>query len=136
MSGPSKVGVNFLNICIGSLIILVGSVIVGGEQGPLIVGLTIICTAGVSLVIWIPLAWVLGKITMSLLKPFYIDRRPEAPHIASTEEKSQTVLNSYLQRVLDSGQDVEEAVILLMSNGWEENTIRDAISAMTTAGNG
>lgn len=132
MSGSSRRVFTFVNIFIGIVIELVGSVIFGGEQGPYIIALTVICTAGVSLVIWIPLAAVLGWIVTSL----FADKKLEAPHIASTEEKSQVVLVSYLQRVLDSGIDIEEAVNLLKSNGWKENNIRDALLTIDAASQG
>ncbi len=151
-SEGKRILVKILRILLGMLRILVGMLItngflflLGGEEGLFyVVGLSIFCTLGVALVGWIPLWWIVGRVTleiiMSLLrlllpslrvgeKEVGTSTRPKATEeVTPPPQPSRDILAiaKYLAQVAAGRMEMNEAVEALGAEGWSGEQIREA----------
>jgi hypothetical protein len=124
------------NIVIGvpiSFLILSG--FVGGFSDALAgMALSIICTAGVSLVIWIPIWYLLGFIAISCFEMAIGGTHPERR--PSTEVRTQTprdleVVTNYLRLAESSNLSQVEITVRLEEAGWSRAIIDEARRQLT-----
>lgn len=126
---------------IGIVEILVGSLLIGQGSGYQILMLSIICTAGISLVVWLPLAWLFGTLTISVL------RLPPTPEISSVEAarppaiprqavSARTRLDPYVAQKRAEGDTVDALRKRLRKAGWDEATVEEALQQGVGEGQG
>ena len=127
----------FPNIAIGLVLeallmtLLVGNGPPGMEPwGLYIFFLSIICTAGVSLVMWVPLAAGLGFIVTGLFREKKL-KVPQRPNLAARRRE---VLRQYIEQADRRGMERDNTISLLGKNGWKEPEIESALA--TIAGSG
>lgn len=91
--------------------------------------MSVICTAGLGLLIWLPLCWFLGEVTLWLLGlvTSLVGRGPTAPGRENARlqpsNKSLTNLASYVQRMREAGVPNEPLRERLRRAGWDDPTI-------------
>jgi len=78
--------------------------------------LSIVCTLGISLVVWIPLAFFIGTWVCMLLG---IEKK-------GSVSKEQQALRDYVSRAKNSGLSSEEIKKALKDKGWSEDEITAA----------
>jgi membrane protein implicated in regulation of membrane protease activity len=89
--------------------------------------LSIICTAGVSLVIWVPLSYLLGLLLVNVFELIF-RRTLEVPQRPNLAARRKEVLRQFLQEACRQGMERDTATTLLRSNGWAESDIAWAFS--------
>jgi hypothetical protein len=103
----------------------------GGPWGGLVVFFaSIICTAGVSLVIWVPLAAGLGFMVTSLFR----EKKLEIPQRPNLAARRREVLRQYIEQAFLRGMKRDNAISLLRKNGWKESEIERALATIAGAG--
>lgn len=75
--------------------------------------LSIVCTLGISLVVWVPLAFFIGTLVCML---FGIEKN-------GSVSKEQQALRDYVIRAKNSGLSSEEIKKALKDKGWSEDEI-------------
>lgn len=98
---------------VGFLILLAAFYICGGLQFFI---MSIVCTAGVSLVVWIPCAFVIGVLIF-----VWLGIEEKTPL-----SKEQRALRDYVSRAKNSGLSSEEIKKALKDKGWSEDEITAA----------
>ena len=100
--------------------------------------LSIACTAGISLVIWIPVWWVLGRITIAVVKLSVelfggTSVKQSAPSSTTARSNSQRMLclAAYIRQAQATGMDAGECTRLLQLNGWKATEIEMARENIT-----
>lgn len=78
--------------------------------------LSIVCTLGISLVVWIPLAFFIGTLVCML---FGIEKK-------GSVSKEQQALRDYVSRAKNIGLSSEEIKKALKEKGWSEDEITAA----------
>lgn len=89
--------------------------------------ISIICTAGVSLLIWFPLAFVIGSIILKLIQLF-TEKKENAPKVKGQISKNQQALANYIHREREDGFNDEQILSLLKGQGWTEGEIKEALN--------
>ncbi|MGK7926227.1 MAG: hypothetical protein AB4290_13455 [Spirulina sp.] len=92
-----------------------------------ILALSIICTAGVSLVIWIPLWWLVGWITLAIYRAI-AKSAPATPReaIATTHDINQQALLNYMKLAKSKGYSDSQISSRLRVEGWKDSEIEAA----------
>jgi hypothetical protein len=120
----------FVRTFIGALII--GFVCMVNQSAAGIVICSTILTCGLALIVWIPLAYVLGMLctcwwqvsteadtpTDTALKPQYIAREPQ-----TEEDRAKIATRDYIRKQLDRGASRSEITGYLQHAGWSEEFI-------------
>jgi len=93
---------------------------------------SIICTAGISLVVWLPVWWVLGAITLSLLErnganAIEILKTPRLGHV------SQAVIKFIQKEIAHGALSRDEINNRLLEMGWSDDTIKQANQIVDSA---
>ena len=126
----------FPNIAIGLVLeallmmLLVGRGLPDLGRGPwgglYIFFFSIICTGGVSLVIWVPLAAGLGFMVTSLFRKKKLEV-PQRPNLAARKKE---VLRQYIEQADSRGMERDNAISLLRKNGWKQSEIKGALATI------
>jgi hypothetical protein len=116
---PVGIPVTFLG-----LILIAGSV----ESAVQIVLVSIICTAGVGLLFWIPLCWAVGGVTVALatLVMKLYEGRYEASPEHPLQNRNEHALTAYIRRMQDRGRSDDEIVAHLLKSGWSVSEVEKA----------
>lgn len=109
-------------------------VLAGGvEQGFMLLFLSIVCTAGIGLVVWIPVWWVVGSLTLAIVSQFMsnTENKPRArgiaaPFLGQLGLQSDMALMAYIRKATATGMDAEEMTRRLQLNGWPMGEIEIA----------
>lgn len=137
----------FGRVGVGMLVSLPITCIVAGgvNDGFMLLLASIICTAGIGLVVWIPAWWLLGWGTHALLTLLIAAPKTAEQPVGQTEQyltpgthhkQHATVevlalevlaLRAYIKRTMEDGMEVEEMRRRLLSNGWESDEIERAL---------
>jgi hypothetical protein len=104
----------FQKTVVGFLVLFVGLYIYNGF---LFFFFSIICTLGISLVVWVPLAFFIG----SLVLPFFDSVEEKSPI-----SREQRALRDYISRAKNYGLNSEEIKKALQDKGWSEDEIAAA----------
>lgn len=123
-----RVGVGFL------VSIPITTIIAGGVDNAFgLVFISIICTAGIGLVFWIPVWWIAGWLTLGVLvatiKRILGDSNDETTPVPARRERPSTAylaLTAYIGKAMASGMDVDEMRRRLQQNGWQTADIESA----------
>ena len=88
--------------------------------------MSIVCTAGISLVVLLPAFWVVGFLTLELVRLFGKRGREdtEAPAKRAPVDRQVTAVVAYMRKALAYGIDREEIARRLAGNGWTEAMIQ------------
>lgn len=136
----------FINFFVGVITLIIGAFLFGvftgedGLQGLLMVAFfSIVCTYGVTLVIWIPAMVLLGTITTSIIRFIFKIKPPQTPDIKgqSTEKGSSKPLSNnelaiigYIVSSRNAGtiDDMTIRLNLRRSGGWSDAEIDTAFN--------
>ena len=121
----ARLGLGFL-ISIPVTVILTGGV----ENAFSLLLLSIVCTAGIGLVFWIPLWWFVGKLALDVVWKTAMGKTDQKPASAGnqTDFSSRNIgaLKAYVAKAITSGMEVDEMTRLLQQNGWQQAEIESA----------
>ena len=107
---------NPLDFLVGFIVLYVLMAIFTGPDGAVfILWYSILCTAGTSLVIWIPLAYVIGKLVRSIYKRDWTSTIPQRPNLAANRHEA---LQKYVEEASGRGVSQLDITALLTKNGW------------------
>lgn len=90
---------------------------------------SIVCTLGVSLILWIPIWWIVGSITILVaprLGNTLNEARPEANNQLVTAQRAspaQRAIAQYIKKAENSGLSDQAIDNRLVANGWSEDEI-------------
>ncbi|MFN0199658.1 MAG: hypothetical protein ACKVT0_23130 [Planctomycetaceae bacterium] len=104
--------------------------------------LSIICTAGIGLIFWLPVMWVVGTLTLMVYEAAaqaYRDRSGTSsqPQTSTQRGKAQRkpsdikALADYLKKFQTYG-DIQDAIKRLRLQGWSDKQIEQAIELADT----
>ena len=88
---------------------------------------TVVCTAGITLLLWLPAFWLIGFIILSLYDIF-----ASGNTVASQEEKvnapdkNQMVFIQYIQKERTAGVNDQQIALALKDAGWTDSDIQAA----------
>lgn len=122
-----RVGLGLL-ISIPITTIIVGSI----EDACGMFLLSIICTAGIGLVFWIPVWWITGWLTLVLLSAavdIFAPDSSQGRQLSTPHEGTSTAyqaLCAYICRAMASGMEVDEMRHRLQQHGWPPADIETA----------
>ena len=129
----------FLQLIVGFCICTaVTCVMTGGlEEGFSLMLISIVCTAGVGLGVWIPMWWVTGWLTLLCLqlilgaRGHFLSSMGEKPVAATpgagdaaTFDQRQQALQRYFRQARQKGMDLEVFCERLRSCGWDQDEIQ------------
>lgn len=104
------------------------------EDGLFLFGLSIVCTAGASLFVWIPFAAVLGFVVTNVTDVIFRRRKFEAPKMPDLAAEKRNALKDYLQQATAKGIERSAMVSLLIKCGWSDSEIDDALGEISAVG--
>ncbi|MBP0021599.1 MAG: hypothetical protein J7647_29100 [Cyanobacteria bacterium SBLK] len=90
---------------------------------------SILCTAGVSLVMWIPLWWLVGWITFAIFRAIVkspTDSNSSGDTSAPTKDPNQQALLNYIKLAKSKGFSDSQISTRLRVEGWSDAEIADA----------
>lgn len=134
-----------INIPIGFvLVFLILALFIGSLSDTFsLILLSVICTAGISLILWLPIWYGTGYLCLSLvrlvLKAFGVSlpgasttpRQPVTPATTSGDQaqglsRDQTAVINYIQKAKAKGLNREFITKALLANGWRHDNINAA----------
>jgi len=128
----------FLRTIVGLIVgVSIGAVITGQNMLAVLV-MAIICTCGLSLIVIIPVAYLIGLLCTFWFLPFAGE--PEGggtlnsgtPEVGTTSYIQRAALEKFIKNHLKRGNDLESIRNVCRSEGWSEDSIQDAIDAIQT----
>lgn len=92
-----------------------------------ILSISIVCTAGISLIIWIPLFWAVGWLTFEIygLISKLIGQRT-APQEVAEIDSQQVSLIKYIEKCNRQGWSETQIISRLRAHGWSDEEIIEA----------
>lgn len=107
------------------------AILAGGVQNAIgLMLVSLVCTAGIGLVFWIPVWLLVGVFTMDVLfknvngKP---DQKQESvPNPTELPKLDYLALTAYIGKATASGMDLDEITRRLRFNGWQKADIESA----------
>ena len=85
--------------------------------------ISVICTFGVALLIWLPVFWVIGSIVISLFNLFFnSDGKKETKSL----DQKQMVFIQYIQRERAAGVSDQQISLAFKDVGWTDSDIQAA----------
>ncbi len=120
--------------CMVGLFIIAVVIALLGQGAVMFFFMSIICTLGISLIIWLPLAYILGAAVLWLLgMRITVDRVPgqkggerkEAPREPTREMQA---IIKFIKQARDQGMASEKITLFLRDQGWTEKDITEAFS--------
>lgn len=132
-----KFGKFLLRTIVGGIVGIIFLNAFGGPNAMQALGLAILCTAGLSLIVIIPVAYLIGLLCTIWFLPF--GEEPEIPprNSSSTKEDAggyiqRKALEIFIQNQINRRKDWESIRNECRSAGWSENAIQDAFDAIKT----
>jgi len=126
MSKLTKTAIGFFTI------LLVVSLFAGPTSAIQLAAFSIICTAGVSLVIWIPLSYGVGSLIVSIYESVSKSKKTGGDGPKSSMNNEQKALTGYIHQSRSKGVSDDNIFSLLKNNGWAENAIHEAFGLVAT----
>jgi hypothetical protein len=134
MKSISCIIVGFI-ICTIGLCFVTGSV----EDAFSVWFLSIVCTAGIGLVVLLPLWWTAGAIAIGTYGLLFPTSEDEEQDVSSSDARSddrsieQTSLIQYLRKAKLQGFRPEETTKTLLDLGWSHSEIQAAIQSIASS---
>ncbi len=117
----------FITFLVGAVAVFLGLSAITGDIGDAsaVILISIVCTAGVGLVFWIPLAYGIGKLLMRLvnIKREVVEVAPSAESYISDKTR---VLINYIKEAQEIKFNDEEITNNLLKAGWPRALVEDA----------
>ncbi|MFK0733198.1 MAG: hypothetical protein HEQ35_24695 [Gloeotrichia echinulata IR180] len=127
-------------ICLGALIVFISIAVISGgiENAGMIVSASIVCTLGISLLIWIPLCWVVGWTVFEICSLLFGEERMRRAFRIATADADQTPINlpinntellslvDYIKKCQRQGWSDTQIYSRLKARGWEDEEIEQA----------
>ena len=126
-------------VCVGFLVSLpVICTLVGDvNKGFGFLLLSIVCTAGISLAVWIPAWWVVGWVTLAVVSQIgNITNKVEPEPVSQltvVPNPNKLALTAYVRQAMAFGMDADEMTRRLQLNGWEAAEIRTALQSCNSS---
>lgn len=133
----------FFNVLCGiPVVYLVTALSLGGFNDALgIIAISIICTAGIGLIFWIPVCWASGLITLWIVKkvksmisseePLQTPDQQSQPETAQSNPVGEwSAIADYLRKVQAKGGNIDTAKERLRGAGWEDIEIEHALELL------
>jgi hypothetical protein len=103
-------------------------ILAGGVQNAFgLMLVSIVCTAGIGLVFWIPVWWLVGVITIDVLfknvKGKSDQKQESVPNPTELPKLDYLALTAYIGKATASGMDLDEITRRLRFNGWQKTDI-------------
>ena len=115
---------------IGAPVTFLGlTIFVGGvENAWAVLVVSVVCTAGIGLVFWIPLCWLVGSGTLALIGIFVKkpDGKEEATRKHTQFRRHEVALADFFRRAKDRGMSDDKIVADLRRNGWSDSQVQKA----------
>ena len=116
----------------------------GGLTGAIaVMAVSIICTAGIGLVVWVPVWWITGFMVLDVIcvslgiidPPESNDESLQSPSRGDETGKpsESRALKAYIRQALASGMDATEIKHRLEQNGWQPPDIERAYQRVVEA---
>ncbi len=99
------------------------------ENGPLFMLASIVCTAGISLTVWLPLWWLVGRLILFIAGKREQTRPKEAIPVG---QEQKTLINYVAKEVAKGVKSREEIIHLLHQHGWNDNEIQHAFRTIVS----
>lgn len=130
-------------VLVGTPIVYIGLILLSGsvQNAGSILVMSIICTLGISLVFWVPLAWLVGMITLEIFSaiaqltgwsiPAFLTREQATSSSPQTQPSlslnhEQIALIKYVRQGISCGFSDEKITNRLRRQGWSEEEINRA----------
>lgn len=123
---------------LGLLIALTGGMTGNGSSGTLgqLVVLSVLCTFGVGLIIWIPLLCAVGYVQLGLIELFFVYNRvgqqsATTPALGRSPANRSSIpsISRYIERMQGAGVPDEMILARLKRAGWSDDEVRRASSS-------
>jgi len=118
------------SFAIGAPVTFLGLIVVAGgvENAAMVVFCSVVLTAGVALVVWIPLCWFVGWVTLELIGSFVKkpDGKEEATRKRPLLSRDEVALTEYIRQAEARGMSDDKIVAHLRRNGWSNSQIQKA----------
>jgi hypothetical protein len=118
MRNFSKIAVGFITITVLSSLLTKGAALV-------IILASLICTAGVSLVIWVPVSYGVGAAIFWLAGSFF--GKPQPVKLEKPPTKEEIALANYAKQARENGLTEDKIFLRLREKGWNEDIIRKVL---------
>jgi hypothetical protein len=117
----------FTSVLVGAPLAYLGTVVLVGEfeEAAGLIAISILCTAGVGLVFWIPVCWINGFIARAILSGVFQNGGP--PSLPSREVADRTAMERFLRQSERRGESMDEARERLREEGWDDDRVRTAV---------
>lgn len=129
MNTPLK----FKTIPLGAVVTFVLlSVFTGGfNQAFALILVSVVCTGGIGLALWIPLWWAVGIMSYWVLEALQVIKSKNLTEISEKVKisKEELALNNYIYSARQQRLTDLQIKNLLLSKGWKENDINSALSS-------
>ncbi len=111
-----------------------------------LMAVSIVCTAGIGLFVWIPIIYMVGWIAIAITQfivSLFFSRREESAPIANPittlpstlaqapETANRIAIEDYVRRAVTLGHDYRRIVEALLPHGWTEQEIQTAYTTIT-----
>ncbi len=123
----------FFSMLVGAPVVYLATVAITGgfDDAAGLIAISIICTAGIGLVFWIPLCWISGASILWIVRKIR-GTDPEAESSQQTKPRADWfAMANYLQKVQTKGGSLDAAKERLRGAGWEETEIENALGLLT-----
>ena len=105
----------------------------GAEQGFMLLLFSIVCTAGIGLVFWIPVWALVGGLTLAIIGRFSgtVEEKPDERHGSGSLPRNKDIrhdlaLTAYIKQSVATGMDADEMTRRLQLSGWATGEIQSA----------
>lgn len=125
---------NLIKILVGFVTIFIILTLFTGPSAIILVAASIICTAGVGLVIWIPLSFVVGSVVIAIFQSIHSASLQSGNAEKSTGPKlvvltnEQKAIIDYIKLARVRGFKDDDTYTNLKIKGWTEQVIRECFA--------
>jgi len=112
-----------LSIFVGLIAYLLCSFPFGGVA---FLFVSVVCTAGVALIVWLPAFWLVGFVILSLFDLFTAVSTSDERQEAKPLDKKQMVFIQYIQKERAAGVSDQQISLAFKQVGWTDSDIQAA----------
>ncbi len=122
--------INFKRILVGLCVIIVSFVVFGGDEGLTFLMASVICTAGASLAIYIPVALAIGILieAMAAFMGFNLFKKNDTKDQKKSLTPNQMALVNYIGECKERGIAPDTFYASLNASGWTNDEITEAMN--------
>ncbi len=124
----------FTKTLIGFAAIFLVLLLFTGPAAPVLVAASIICTAGIGLVVWIPLSYGVGSLIVAIYQSISNNSKSSGGIESSTSSQTTNLTNdqraiiNYILLARGRGFKDDDTFTNLKVNGWSEQMIRECFA--------